>query len=146
MKRLSKLIPVILFIALTIGCAGTQLKLDGEGFNRDVVIYTVETLAVPIGYFAAENDLLDTALREAYSLAMEGKLTPDGVNQILEAVGGNDPLKIVMVKRSLRLLELVGAQLDSGLVVSLAGLDKGLIEAAARGYVDGFDTYKITHD
>ena len=137
---------IIGMLLLAGGCSG--LQLDSATVNKDVVAYTVESLAVPIGYYAASNEIIDTALREAYSLATEGKLTVDGVNKILDAVGTEDPLQIILVKRAIRLLEMVGAQIDPGtsLVTSIDGLDIELIRAAAKGYVDGFDTYKITHD
>ena len=142
MKSLSKGVLAALVIVLIVGCAGLNLNLEN---NRDVVIYTVESLAVPIGYYAAQNEYIDTSLRQVYNLAVTGKLTPEAINNIVKGLDVDDPLQILMIKRGIRLLELVGAQVDGQTIVSLAGLDPELVEAAARGYVDGYDTYKLSH-
>lgn len=142
MKSLKLVSVIALFAVLLIGCAGWQLTTEE---NHDIVVYSVETLAVPIGYYAAQNEFLDTSLRQVYNLATEGKLTPEGVNKILAALDTSDALQILLIKRGIRLLELVGAQVAGDRVVSLSGLDPELISAAARGYLDGFDTYQLSH-
>jgi hypothetical protein len=40
--------------------------------------------------------------------------------------------------------ELLGASIEGGSIVSLAGLDPKLVEACKVGYNDGYNTYKAT--
>ena len=129
---------------LLTACSGFSLKELGEGAEGALQLYFVESAAVPIGYYCAQSESLDTAMREIYSLAVEGKLTPEGVNKILEVMGAEDPLAIIMVKRCIRLAELAGATVDGGVIIDLAGIAPEYIEAIATGYVDGYDSYMLT--
>jgi len=125
------------------GCAGLNLK--SGTISPELVGFTVETLAVPIGYYSASNEVLDTSLRNVYDLAIKGQLTAEGVNKIMYLMDTNDPLQLMLIRRGLRLLELAGADIVGEQVLSLAQLDKSLIEAAARGYSDGYDTWMLSH-
>ena len=99
---------------------------------------------MPIGYYAAQKPDIDTGLREIYSLATTGKLTPEGVNKILAALNSSDPLQMMMIKRALRLAEMAGATIELGQITNIEGLDPAYIEAIARGYIEGYDTYMLT--
>ena len=136
----------------TAGVAGAATAMSCAGFdldfkfpeNSELAVFTVETIAIPVGYYAAGNDNMDTAFRELYSLATTGKLTPEGINKVIMALGTDDPIAVIMVRRALRLAELAGATIDGGLITDIAGLDPRLVQAVADGYVEGFDTYKAT--
>jgi hypothetical protein len=130
-------------VALVAGCAGSKLNLNVTD-NPELMIFTVESFAVPIGYYAAANKNLDTAFRELYSLATKGTLTTEGVNKIITALGTNDPIAVLMIKRCLRLAEMVGATVEGGTLTSIEGLDPRLVQAVADGYVEGYDTYVLT--
>ena len=88
--------------ATAMSCAGLNLKLPE---NKELAIFTVETIAIPVGYYAAGNDNMDTAFREMYSLATTGKLTAEGINKVIMALGTDDPIAVIMVRRALRLAE-----------------------------------------
>jgi hypothetical protein len=126
------------------GCAGFDWKNLGDNANAALGTYAVESAAVLIGYYAAQAPSADTALRGLYDLAMEGKLSPAAVNSILTALGAADPLAVIMVRRAIRMAELLGATVEGGTIIDLAGLDPALVEAARIGYEDGFATYKAT--
>ena len=127
---------------LLAACAGHNINLEMPG-NKELALYTVETIAIPIGYYAGQHTAVDLALRTIYDLAVNGTLTVVAVNRILETLGAQDPMAVLMVRRVVRLGELAGAAIEGGRIVDLAGLDPDYIDAAARGYVEGYDTYRI---
>lgn len=133
-------------LGILAGCAvGQNLKPVGEGFSSDLANFTVESLAVLIGYYAAKNDLVDTALRNVYSLAKDGTLTPEGINIIFKSLDTKDPIQVLMVKRVIRLIGMVGGSVYGTQVLNISGLDPALVEAAASGYVEGYNSYQDTH-
>ena len=142
MKRL--FIAVLLVTFMITGCSGINLKGLGGGDTDIIGIYAVETAAVLIGYYAAQSPAADKALRGLYDLAVEGKLSPAAINTILTTLGASDPIAVLMVRRAVRLAEMMGATVEGGSIVSLAGRSPELVEAAKIGYLDGYDTYKAT--
>ena len=132
-----KLLPVVL-VALLIGCAGMQITDD------QTTIYGIETAAVVVGYYAAQQPDIDFVLRNLYELSTTGSLTPSGVNEILERLDRNNPLEQMMIRRVLRLAELVGATVIDGQIVDVAGIPPRFVSAVARGYVEGYDTFVLS--
>ena len=139
MKNLILALVAVSFLALT-GCTGMGINFE----NSEMATFTVESIAVPIGYYAAQSPDIDTGLREIYSLAKTGKLTPEGLNKILDALNTKDPLQIMMLKRALRLAEMAGATVELGQITDLQGINPATLEAIARGYVEGYDVYMLT--
>ena len=130
---------------LLAGCGGKfSLKDLGDGDSGLIGAYAVETAAVLIGYYAAQAPTADKALRGLYDLAVEGKLSPAAVNTILTTLGASDPIAVILVRRSIRLAEMLGATIEGGSIVSLTGLDPKLVEAVKIGYLDGYETYMAT--
>ena len=127
---------------LAAGCAGINLKENGE--QGVFTLFMVETATVPIGYYAAQSEEIDTAMRAIYDLAVEGKLTPAAVNKILQLLDTDDPIATLMIGRVLRLAELAGATVEGGSVISMTDIDPRVVKAAADGYVEGYDTYMLT--
>lgn len=129
---------LILLPVLLIACAG--IPVDQE----QSVIYGIETAAVVVGYYAAQQPDIDLALRTIYELATQGKLSADGVNQILLRLDTQNPMELLMIRRVLRLAELIGATVVDGQIVDVAGIPPKFLSAVARGYVEGYDTYTLT--
>ena len=130
---------------LLTACSGKfNLNSIGDGESSELALFTVETIAVPLGYYAGQSEVADLSLRSIYDLATKGTLTTESVNHILKTLGASDPIAVLLVKRALRLAELAGASVEGGSIIDLAGLDPKVVEAIARGYVEGFDTYKLT--
>jgi hypothetical protein len=145
MKRREFLIGAPLLLT---ACAGSRINLENltEEDNKVFILFTIETTAVPIGYYAASNRDVDLALRGIYELAVNGTLTPEAINRILEALDTQDPLQIILIKRTLRLAELAGAKVEGGKIIGFANLDPDVIKAVAVGYVEGYDTWMIAHN
>ena len=129
-------------------CAG-GFNLKDLGESKDTAVFTTETITMFIGFHVAksENTALDTGLRAVYDLAVKGELSPEAVNTIIAAMNLKDPFQMMMIQRILRLAEMFGAQVlkgedGTGTVVSLVEIDPVLLEACARGYVDGFNLFK----
>jgi len=112
--------------------------------NDQLGIYGIETAAVGVGYFAAQQPDVDLALRQIYDLATKGQLTPEGVNQILLRLDKDDPFELLMVRRVLRLAEIAGAEVINGNITDITGIPSSVINAIARGYVEGYDTYMLS--
>lgn len=129
------LIPFLMFTLVAAKCdqAGNQ-----------TVVYAIETAAVAVGYFAAQAPDVDMALRNIYDLAVQGRLTPEGVNKILARLNTADPFEMLLTRRILRLAELVGASVADGQIVDVAGIPPEFVSAISRGYVEGYDTFVLT--
>jgi hypothetical protein len=82
-------------------------------------------------------------LRNVYDLSTQGKLTPEGVNAILSRLDRSEPFEMLLIRRILRLAELVGAQVVEGNIVDVAGIPPEFVNAIARGYVEGYDTFML---
>jgi hypothetical protein len=124
----------MLFLAFTFAC---------EENDNQAVIYGIETAAVAVGYYAAQSPDVDMALRNVYDLSTQGKLTPEGVNAILSRLDRSEPFEMLLIRRILRLAELVGAQVVEGNIVDVAGIPPEFVNAIARGYVEGYDTFML---
>jgi len=133
----TKLLPIviILFLIFTFACK--------EQSGNDAIIYGIETAAVAVGYYAAQQPDMDMALRNIYILSTEGKMTPEGVNRILLRLDRSEPFEMLLIRRILRLAELVGAQVVEGKIVDVAGIPPEFINAISRGYVEGYDTFML---
>ena len=107
-------------------------------------LYGIETAAVGVGYFAAQQPDVDLALRSIYDLATKGQLTAEGVNQILLRLDSTDPFELLMVRRVLRLAEIAGAEVVGGQITDIANIPSSVINAIARGYVEGYDTFMLS--
>jgi len=130
---------------LLTACSGKfNIKDLGEGDASLIGTYAVETAAVLIGYYAAQVPTADKALRGLYDLSVKGTLTPEAINTILTTLGAADPIAVLMVRRVVRLAEMLGASVEGGSIISLTGLDPKLVEACKTGYLDGYDTYMAT--
>ena len=134
----AKLFVILIIMMLMAGCAGMEIP------ESQSVIYGIETAAVVVGYYAAQQPDVDMALRNIYDLSTKGKLTPEGVNAILLRLDRTNPLELLLIRRVLRLAELIGATVIEGQLVDVAGIPPEFVNAVARGYVEGYDTFILT--
>ena len=137
--------------ALLAGCASWGKIDPATGvpvIDPKVTEFLVESAGIPIGYFGAKYAHLDTALRAAYELAKDGKLTPETANKILALLDAQDPIEKLMAGRLLSAAGLLGAIVIPGVddipgrVIDFSNMDPVLIEALARGYAEGFEVGK----
>jgi len=127
----------ILIVVLLVGCSGLQIDKDLS------VIYSIENAAVVLGYYAAQEDGVDLALRSIYDLSVHEKLQPENVNQILSHLDVSNPLQRIIIQRILRLAELVGASVIDGKIVDITGIPSEFVNAIARGHVEGYQTFML---
>ena len=133
---------IVLGGATIAGCAGLQL---GQGATSDLVVkLTVNTLGVGLGIGAARMaPEFDLVLRNVYSMAADGTLDPDSVNELIGSLA-LDPVGLLLVNRLIKVAELMGAGIINGQIADLSPIDPELLAEVASGYVEGFDLEKST--
>ncbi len=112
--------------------------------NDQAVIFGIETGAVALGYYAAQEPDIDMVLRAIYEQATKGKLSADSINKILQSLDMKDPFERLMVGRILSLAELVGATVVEGTITDATKIPPAYINAIGRGYVQGYDTFVLS--
>ena len=132
-----------LFLILIVFVFAISLTACEEAENTGV-IYGIETAAVVLGYVAAQQPDIDMALRNLYDLATKGRLTAEGVNSILLRLDMKDPFELLIIRRVLRLAELIGANVVEGQITDIANIPPEFINAVSRGYVEGYDTFILS--
>jgi len=131
---------IIIFIALFsfVGC------MNGNNTKRTALTdFTIETIAMQIGYEVAKlPPNVDLALRNVYTLATEGKLTVEGINEISAALKQYVKTNPILINRFVKLIELAGGQVYNGNVVSIVNIDPEILKIIADAYVEGFNLRK----
>lgn len=144
MKRRQFLVAAPLLVA---GCA-SWLKPGPEGeapnLSPAITTYLVESAGMALGSLVVQMPPeIDTALRNVYTLATEGKFDTESINNLINTlISSDDLIAKLMVNRLIGAVEMLGAEVLGGQIISLEELDPVLLQALADGYVTGYELGK----
>lgn len=109
--------------------------------EKQIAVAACEIIAETLGYYAAQSPDVDFVLRSIYDEAVNARLEPERVNQILQRLDRNSPIEQSLISGVLRLAEMLGAHVIGGTITEVAEIPPEFINAVARGYVAGYDRF-----
>jgi len=135
MKKTVLALLAIIGVALT-GCVTTTGTV-GEIDQTSTAEFIIESAAMALAW-DMRNDFEWTADVEKYCQAiMAGQVTSDGANAIVNYFSAKYPPLIV--NRVVKLASMLGLGVDGTVIVSIDGVDIGLLQAAASGFRKGIE-------
>lgn len=106
--------------------------------NGDLVLYTIETVGVEVGYELRDSFVWTDQVQIYYDAVMAGNLTPDMV-QLAEAFL-KEQTHPVIANRIIRLAILCGFTVEpDGVLTGVENVDLQHLQAAIRGFKQGLE-------
>lgn len=145
MKKLFILMLCILTFACTEWIADDP-ETGQPALPPEVIEVSVNTVGFSAGLIAGKmHPAVDTTLRQVYAVFVEGKLELDELNQLLNEMLLDEDIAVrAFANRLIKALEVIGAVMINGQITDIEGIDPGLAQELADGYVEGFDLTKDT--
>lgn len=135
----------IIFIVI-LGCSSWFINPNtGEHYvPPEVTEFAANTMGFTAGIAASRLEpWVDITLRNIYTIAVQGRLNIPELNSLVSKfLKSNDLATIAIANRILKMAEMLDAVVKDNQILYIEELDPILMNAMAKGYVEGFDLGK----
>lgn len=122
------------------GCTGLQTQSPAQ--KEQLAQVGIQLVSFNVGYYVGDKQpQADPLIRASYVSARTGKLSPDLVAAAVDELRIKDPL---LAGNALICLRAMGAvTTPEGQVINIAAITPAVWDAAADGYMQGFELGKL---